>query len=1211
MKKLQLSLVGLFMLFAQVALGQAISITTIAGAPYTQNFGVAAGTVATSTWTNNSTFPAWYAEKSLLGAVTSWVLPTAVANTGELYNVGSAVGTTPNFFNNATSLTADRNLGIVPNGASGPIAVGVQFQNNLGGGAALPGLSVSFNGEQFRKAITVTSTLLFSYKVSATALTTPEAASGEGTNGWVAFTAGNFTSPVVNGSAVAFTDGNAAGRTAYSNLLLPVSVPNGQFVMLRWRLVNAASTQGLGVDDISVAGANVPFVNYNQVGVDPSVLASWINTVSPFNAPANFSDPFQRFTLVNANNTISSGTFNVTGNLSKIIVGSGITLTLASSSAASTTTIDVLAGGALSLQSSTLPILGALAGAVSFDQGTAVTVPANNYADLATTGAGTKSFATGTYNVSGNLSLNSPVDFAATSGANVAAALSLINLTGNLSVGSNLSYATTSYPTLNTAGTGNQTFTGVVGRIVNLYSLTSIKAAGSLNLSGLLGGLTVAGSTVAIAGSGVTTLNYTGSALFTAAPAMSFAGSLNADGASAANYAMTGGTQTFTAGAAFTAINIRNTSGASLVPVCALGDVVMTTATSNAVARNINIGSAGGGTLLMRSLSMTMTTGSVVFSNNTIRITNGNLSISAPADLLTEGTSTLQMASTGNISSTVVGETFNNLLVTSAGATFSSDITVSGNLTGPLTGANNRLTLSGAATQTVTGAIVVRNLTSNNTSIAGAVLAAGASVSVSGVITATLSNTKLDGTAGTLVLDVNGEIADLTAVTGTAITNLTNVSAVPALNVGATGAWHFVAAPLAGQTANNFLVNNPAAPQTFNTTHPNQSSIYKYDQTNTAYPVELGWSKFSAGTNPTAVGEGYRVWCRKDNFYSVGNGRLSGKGNPQMGAFVKSLAFCASGCAYGVANGGAATNGWNLAANPYLADISWTAVGKTNTDVTYYAWNGNAGTYATYKSGDPTGTNGGTNVIAKGQAFLTLANGPAASLTFAENNKLAGRTGTILRTGSEAAPYLKLAANDGTTNDELLVQLTQTASSDFVANEDALKLANAGLTFSALSADGKSLVIDQREATATRVSLALARGSYPITISLVENTAEVTPFLETAAGKLTALKGGSFTVDSETDAQGLTLVLVPASVTGTKKLAGVLSVAPNPTTGQVTLVLPDATPSTLEVMDATGRVVATQAVTNQARIWLPGAAGLYLIRVSNASYTLEKRVLKN
>lgn len=212
---------------------------------YSQNFNslASAGTVP---WANESTIAGW-------SLFTSTLAPPATyrADIGN-QDIGS-------FTSYGASGSSERALGAIGDSnayfgspASGVIAgyIAVAFTNNAG--VALDSFTLSFKGEQWRYATSVTpaQTMVLEYGFGPTF-----AAVGS----WTA-PGGNFdwTSPLF-GAGTGGVDGNSAGAVLNRGGVATVSWAAGQTLWVRWIERNdVGNDQGLGIDDLTFSVTAVP-----------------------------------------------------------------------------------------------------------------------------------------------------------------------------------------------------------------------------------------------------------------------------------------------------------------------------------------------------------------------------------------------------------------------------------------------------------------------------------------------------------------------------------------------------------------------------------------------------------------------------------------------------------------------------------------------------------------------------------------------------------------------------------------------------------------------------------------------------------------------------------------------------------------------------------------------------------------------------------------
>ena len=200
------------------------------GSPATENFDTL-GTGAVSL-TNNTTINGVYAVRTT-GNATPNSLPAnnGSTNTGSLYNMG-------------TTGAGDRALGTVSTTASGTNHLGLRLVNT--GPNPIGSIQVQYTGEEWRHGNGANETLTFEYQTGATVTSLT-------TGTWTSVTALNFISPT-NPPGQGALDGNAAANRTVLTATIPVSIPVGTEIMLRWTdIVDSAQPDGFGIDDITVS----------------------------------------------------------------------------------------------------------------------------------------------------------------------------------------------------------------------------------------------------------------------------------------------------------------------------------------------------------------------------------------------------------------------------------------------------------------------------------------------------------------------------------------------------------------------------------------------------------------------------------------------------------------------------------------------------------------------------------------------------------------------------------------------------------------------------------------------------------------------------------------------------------------------------------------------------------------------------------------------
>ncbi|MCF8459854.1 MAG: T9SS type A sorting domain-containing protein [Flavobacteriales bacterium] len=255
--------------------------------PATENFdGMAAsGTAATPTGfaIHNESL------STLAGAVTQQA-SSGTPTSGGSYNWGQ---------NGAT----DRGLGLMFSGGYNGYSVLAAVKNNTGSSGTL--FEISFDYEQFRRN---SSTQTFKLQYSTLLA-----------SGWVDVTGGDFGNMVDGANAYDFTT-LIASESIASLQFAPVSpVPNGTTIYFRWILDGSSNSNGVGIDNFSVALITVSCtapttqantIAFNTIG-QTSMNVSWTsgdgtNRVVYVNSTNSFTAPTDGAVLPAANTTWAS-----------------------------------------------------------------------------------------------------------------------------------------------------------------------------------------------------------------------------------------------------------------------------------------------------------------------------------------------------------------------------------------------------------------------------------------------------------------------------------------------------------------------------------------------------------------------------------------------------------------------------------------------------------------------------------------------------------------------------------------------------------------------------------------------------------------------------------------------------------------------------------------------------------------------------------------
>ena len=230
---------------------------------YLQNFNSLLSTGSSNSWIENSTISNWYSQRTTTSS--SYSASNGSNSSGGLFSYGSTGST-----ERAIGSTGSTNSSY-----GGSFAHGVLLKNN--GSAVITNLNLTYTLEEWRnggsnaaQAITVW------YKVTTTkdTLLNP----GSINTGWTAVTALTSSSPVSSTSASPIQlDGNSVANKLTINGIVPVNIPAGSFIMIRWSDIDHTGTDdGLAIDDVSISwGACSPTAGTDVETACDSLL--WID----------------------------------------------------------------------------------------------------------------------------------------------------------------------------------------------------------------------------------------------------------------------------------------------------------------------------------------------------------------------------------------------------------------------------------------------------------------------------------------------------------------------------------------------------------------------------------------------------------------------------------------------------------------------------------------------------------------------------------------------------------------------------------------------------------------------------------------------------------------------------------------------------------------------------------------------------------------------
>ena len=253
----KLRLIGSILTIAAVAanLQGQISITS-QGFSYTQDFNsLPTGAEGeTLDWTNNSTIPGWYqGYQGATSAQTEWSFQVVPSGTGLVTSGGVTTNTAARFSNIGHANSTDRSIGLYRT-FSHTGSVGAVFQNNSG--MTLPGFSVGYTGEQWRRGGTEETSLYFEYQIVASVDGLDINSAPEN---WTRVDALRFDSPRFNGGGLNLDGKFPDYRQVIAPVDIMISIPEGEFLVTRWHQ-DRRNTDGdlvtvyhlLAIDDVSL-----------------------------------------------------------------------------------------------------------------------------------------------------------------------------------------------------------------------------------------------------------------------------------------------------------------------------------------------------------------------------------------------------------------------------------------------------------------------------------------------------------------------------------------------------------------------------------------------------------------------------------------------------------------------------------------------------------------------------------------------------------------------------------------------------------------------------------------------------------------------------------------------------------------------------------------------------------------------------------------------
>ena len=353
---------------------------------------------------------------------------------------------------------------------------------------------------------------------------------------------------------------------------------------------------------------------------------------------------------------------------------------------------------------------------------------------------------------------------------------------------------------------------------------------------------------------------------------------------------------------------------------------------------------------------------------------------------------------------------------------------------------DNTVNFTGVSAQSVTGAIIYRNLTIDKSTNG---VALNSATSVSGLLTLTSGALNSSGNLTVNLTTGNIDKIGTGSVTGN-MTVVRNASEIP------TG-WHYVGSPLGAATFTDFNDNVPLTTSNFFAYNENDGSTYIQARWKKllAAPFSLPLSTPLAGPRftggPGSLMTGYAI-----KFSSPLNLDITG-----TYAHGSSVSYSTGLMSY--TDGGQAWgNGWQLIANPFPSYIDWNSPAITTSNLErgltyYYNSGGGAATYLPAFGVFPAAsTNGGSPFIPAMQSlWVQVMPGGNGQITVGNNARVINPSMVLYptapkfyRSARSTVQSFKLAATNSTGTDETCVRFGTGATTKFDSNIDMNKFGN-------------------------------------------------------------------------------------------------------------------------------------------------------------------------
>lgn len=198
----------------------------------------------------------------------------------------------------------------------------------------------------------------------------------------------------------------------YANGVLKGTAPIGAFTVsallantvydLRVKAVDASGNKSTLSDGLTIT-TDPAGIFYSLPTGDLHELSTWKQNINGTgNSPASFADEGQYFIISNRTQATLSGNWEVPGSASKIVLSSGVTLTLDSAFAGN---LEIEGTATLNINHPVFPELQAISTSSTIHFNGASDIPKKTYGNLSLGGSGIKAFAADTTTISGNLTV--------------------------------------------------------------------------------------------------------------------------------------------------------------------------------------------------------------------------------------------------------------------------------------------------------------------------------------------------------------------------------------------------------------------------------------------------------------------------------------------------------------------------------------------------------------------------------------------------------------------------------------------------------------------------------------------------------------------------------------------------------------------------------------------------------------------------------------